>query len=82
MTRSEILQGLKDILTAADGGNKAIEGCTEESRLREDFGLTSVNILYVVIAVEEMFDMMFDNVGVNSFDTVGDVIDYIEAKKR
>ena len=29
-----------------------------------------------------MFDMMFDDVGVNSFDTVGDVIDYIEAKKR
>ena len=82
MTRREILQGLKDILTAADGGNKALESCTEDSRLREDLGLGSVNILYVVIAVEEMFDIMFDDVGVNSFDTVGNVIDYIEAKKR
>ena len=82
MTRNEIFEGLKEILSAADSGNPAIATCTETSRLREDFGLTSVNILYVVIAVEEMFDMMFDDVGVNSFDTVGDVIDYIEAKKR
>jgi acyl carrier protein len=32
--------------------------------------------------VEEYFDMMFDDVGVNDFATVSDVIDYIEAKKR
>ena len=73
---------MKEILTAADGGNKAMESVTEQTRLREDLGLSSVNILYMVIAVEEYFDMMFDDVGINDFATVGRVIDYIEAKKR
>ena len=57
MTRNEIFEGLKEILSAADSGNPAIATCTETSRLREDFGLSSVNILYMVIAVEEYFDL-------------------------
>ena len=77
MTRQEILDKLKEILVAADSGNKA-----EQSRLKEDFGLNSVNILYMVIAIEEAFGIYFDDVGVNSFSTVGEVIDYIEGKLR
>ena len=45
-------------------------------------GLNSVNILYMVIAIEEAFGIYFDDVGVNSFSTVGEVIDYIEGKLR
>ena len=63
MTRQEILDKLKEILVAADSGNKA-------------------NILYMVIAIEEAFGIYFDDVGVNSFSTVGEVIDYIEGKLR
>lgn len=81
MKRTEILEKLKTILLAADSGNTAaIADCTEASNLAADFGLNSVNILYLVIAIEEMFDIRFDDVGVNSFATVGDVIDYIEGK--
>ena len=83
MTRQEILDKLKEILVAADSGNKAItESCSEQFRLKEDFGLNSVNILYMVIAIEEAFGIYFDDVGVNSFSTVGEVIDYIEGKLR
>lgn len=83
LTRNEIFDKLKEILVACDGGNQAItEGCTERSELKADFGLNSVNILYIVIAVEETFGIQFDDVGVNAFATVGDVIDYIEAKQR
>ena len=81
MTRQEIFDKLKELLIAADSGNSAItENCTEQSRLKEDFGLNSVNILYMVIAIEEDFGIVFDDVGVNSFATVGEAIDYIEGK--
>ncbi len=46
----------------------------------EDLGLSSVNMLYMIIATEEVFDIRFDDVGVNEFQTVGDVMDYIEGK--
>ena len=34
----------------------------------------------MIIATEEVFDIRFDDVGVNEFQTVGDVMDYIEGK--
>ena len=37
-------------------------------------------VLYVVIAIEEFFNIRFDDVGFADFDTVGDVINYVEAK--
>ena len=81
MTREKICDKLKDILVLADSSNRAItENCTEQSRLREDFGLNSVNILYMVIAIEETFGIVFDDVGVNTFSTVGEAMDYIEGK--
>lgn len=53
---------------------------TEESRLVEDVGLSSVGVLYIVIAIEEFFDIRFDNVGFADFKTIADVINYIEEK--
>lgn len=52
----------------------------EDSNLLTDVGLTSVGILYVVIAIEEFFNIRFDDVGFADFKTIGDVIDYIEKK--
>ncbi len=81
MTRIEITEKLKDILKMAMGDNSdAIDNCTEKSDLMIDLGLSSVGVLYVVIAIEEYFNIRFDNVGFGDFKTVGDVIDYIEKK--
>lgn len=81
MTRIEITEKLKDILKMAMGDNAdAIDNCTEKSDLMIDLGLSSVGVLYVVIAIEEYFNIRFDNVGFGDFKTVGDVIDYIEKK--
>ena len=55
-------------------------GITEGSDLIADLGLSSVGVLYIVIAIEEFFDIRFDDVGFGDFKTVGDVITYIEAK--
>ena len=80
MTRQEIFDKLMEILAAAEGSEDIVKNCTEASQLRADLGLNSVNILYMVIAIEEAFGIYFDDVGVNAFETVGDTVDYIEGK--
>ena len=81
LTRTEITERLREILLAADDRNRdVVAACTEASRLTADLGFTSVSMLYMVIAIEEEFDIRFENVGAADFDTLGEVIDYIEAK--
>lgn len=67
-------------MDADERGSELVDKVSEQSRLTEDLGLSSVNMLYMIIATEEVFDIRFDDVGVNEFQTVGDVIDYIEGK--
>ncbi len=81
MTRAEIIEKLKDILLSADDRNRElIETCDECSNLALDLGFTSISTLYMVIAIEEVFSIRFDNVGMSDFETLGDVVDYIEKK--
>ena len=81
MTKAEILEKLKEIMVAMDPSKAAVANTVnEQSRLTEDLGLTSVAILYMVIAIEETFNVSFDNLGINDFKTIGDSIDYIAEK--
>ncbi len=83
LNRIEIFERLKDILLLSDDQNQAaIAACSEDSGLITDLGLSSVGMLYVVIAAEETFDIRFENVGMADFETVKDVIDYIEARLK
>ena len=84
MTKPEIIEKLKDILLVADGGNaEKINNADENTRLLEDLGLNSVTVLYLVIAIEEVFEIRFDDeTGVDSFSSVGDVADYIGGKLK
>ena len=82
MERSDIIEKLKEIFQMALGANanEILEKCTEESNLTTDLGLNSVGILYVVIGMEEIFSITFENVSFGDFQTVGDVIDYIQER--
>ncbi len=83
LTRTEITERLREILLAADDRNRdVVAACTEDSRLVADLGFTSVSMLYMVIAIEEEFNIRFENVGVADFNTLGEVIDYIEAQLK
>ena len=81
MTRQEITNKLTEIMKLAMP-NLEIDGDTvnENASLSEDLGLNSVGVLYVVIGIEEMFGIRFDDVGFSDFETLGDVINYIEKK--
>ncbi len=80
MTRNEIVEKLKEVMVMATGDDSLIQNCTEDSSLTGDLHLNSVGILFIVIAIEEYFNMRFDDVGFGDFKIIKDVIDYIEKK--
>ena len=80
MERTDIVEKLTEVLQMAMGDSLDVNSITEESNLVTDLGLNSVGILYVVIAIEEFFGIRFDDVTFGDFNTVKDVIDYIEKK--
>ncbi len=80
MTRTEIADKLKEVITTATGDPAIAEKCKEDSVLTDDLGLNSVGILFIVIAIEEFFSIRFDDVGFGDFKTVSNVLDYIEKK--
>lgn len=81
MSRNEIIEKLADVMRLvmpdAEFDSAAMH---EDMKLVGDLGLSSVGVLYVVIAIEEFFNIRFDDVGFADFETLGDVINYIEAK--
>ena len=81
MSRTEITEKLSDVMKLAmPASGLDLNFLSEDSNLLTDVGLTSVGILYVVIAIEEFFNIRFDDVGFADFKTIKDVIDYIEKK--
>lgn len=83
MERQQIIDTLKSILLSADAGKReTLDDITEASNLVSDIGLSSIGMLYMILAIEESFSMRFDNVGMNDFTTLGDVVDYIEKKLK
>lgn len=80
-SKEEITEKLKALLVDAGAGSEeAIARCGADTSLVEDLGLSSVNMLYMVIAIEETFEVEFDDVSVSSFKLLGDVTDYIAKK--
>ena len=82
MTRQEIFNRLKGILVLTDDSSRqGTDDLEESASLMTDLGFSSVTMLYMVIAIEEEFGIRFDdNIGAADFETLGDVISYIEKK--
>lgn len=79
-SREEIFNELKDILESAGDFEGKLDGIDESAELVKDLGLSSISILYLVISIEETFGVSFDGCGVADFETLKNVIDYIEAR--
>ena len=80
MERNSIKEKLNDIFNLTVKGDKKQAEYDENSNLITDLGLNSVAMLYMIISIEEFFNMRFDDVSFGDFKTVKDVIDYIEKK--
>lgn len=55
------------------------EKITRESRLLEDLGADSANIMILIMDLESEFDIVVEDDALTTIRTVGDVVDYLEA---
>lgn len=76
MTREDIFNGLKEILTLIKP-SKDLSSVNESSQLVRDVGLDSLTIMLLSLAVENKFQFKFE--GTPKFNTVGEVINYISS---
>ncbi|MCQ2453006.1 MAG: acyl carrier protein [Clostridia bacterium] len=51
---------------------------TPSSRLVEDLGADSANVMVLIMELEDTFNIMVDDNAVVNFKTVADVVSYIE----
>lgn len=83
MKREEIFNKLKELIKMANTSNpELIDECDENSNLRGDLGLTSIGVLYLAISIEQMFEIEFGDTSFDDFNTVKDVVDYIEQNQK
>ena len=81
MNRTEIIEKLKDIIISADDSlAERASVVAEDTHIMRELGLSSIGMLYIAIAIEEVFSIRVDNVGVSDFTTVRSIVDYIERK--
>ena len=78
MTNEEILNKLKEIFIKVNNIN--CENANMTTNLREELGINSVALIYMVVAIEEEFEISMDDVTFDSFKTIGDVVTYIKGR--
>jgi acyl carrier protein len=79
MTRQEILDSLKEVLTLIRP-SLDLSAVNEDSQLTSDLGLDSLTTLLLSLAIENKFNFKFE--GMVKFNTVGEVIDHIIEKTK
>ena len=80
MTKEMIMEKLKNIYTLVSGSDD-VSNFAEETDLRTGLGLNSIGMLYMIIAIEDAFSIRFENVSMSDFNTLGDVVAFIEGEK-
>lgn len=80
MTKLEILDQLKKIFTLVVNRNMDVSTIKMESKIINDLGISSVGLIYLMVAIEENFDIDMSDAAFDSFETVQDVVDYIYDK--
>lgn len=81
MTELEILEQLKKIFTLVINRSADVNNMTLDAKIISDLGVSSVGLIYFMVAIEEQFGIDMSDATFNSFETVGDVVQYIKAKK-
>lgn len=54
------------------------DSATLETRIFDELGMTSIEVIMVAIGIEKEFDVVIQGVDFSSFKKVGDVVKYIE----
>ena len=70
---------LKEILERIMPDND-YSNITEDSDIKNDLGLNSIGFLYLVLGIEEEFNVEIHNINADEFKKVRDVINYLDKK--
>jgi acyl carrier protein len=62
--------------------NKSADEVKEDSRFTEDLGADSLDLVELVMALEEKFDIEIPDEAVEKIVTVADAVKYIEEHKK
>ena len=54
------------------------ENISRESRLLEDLGADSANVMILIMDLEQEFDLTVEDEALTSIRTVGDIVKYLE----
>lgn len=81
MTDLEILEELKKIFVLVVNRGADIDKVTLDANIVNDLGVSSVGLIYLMVAIEEQFSIDMSDASFNSFETVSDVVNYIKNKK-
>ena len=76
MSSEEVFDKIKEIIVEQLG--VAENSVTEEASFIDDLGADSLDIVELIIALEEEFDIEIPDTDAEKIVTVGDVVDYIK----
>ena len=76
MSSEEVFDKVKEIIVEQLG--VAENAVTEEASFIDDLGADSLDIVELIMALEEEFDMEIPDADAEKVATVGDVVDYIK----
>ena len=80
MTELEIFEKLKEIFVLVVNRNADLSKTTMQDNIVNDLGVSSVGLIYLIVAIGETFDIDMSEVSLNSFKTIEDVVKYIQGK--
>ena len=76
MSSEEVFEKVKEIIVEQLG--VAESAVTEDASFIDDLGADSLDIVELIMALEEEFDMEIPDADAEKVVTVGDVVDYIK----
>ena len=81
MNEQQVFEKLLNVFSIVVNRNVDASKITMDSKIVEDLGVNSIGLVYLAVAVEEEFGIDMTNVSLESFNTVGDVIKYIQKQE-
>lgn len=79
MAKEEIFDKLKELVVDQLGVDD--DEVTTKATIQEDLGADSLDLVDLVMAVEEEFDVKIADEDLEGIKTVGDIVDYIAENK-
>lgn len=78
MTKEDIYQRIEEILVEEKGEDLPI--CPELA-IKDELAEDSVEVMELVLALEDEFQMTISDEAIETFETLADIVDYIEQRQ-